>query len=100
MGVKINEIESGFFLTGKGLRQDDPLSPGLFSFVVDVFTKMPFKGGREGLIRGLCPDFVPGGVDCLQYAYADDTLVLFLEKDSRVATNMKWMLNCFNRFLV
>jgi hypothetical protein len=43
---------------------------------------MLLKSGREGLIKGLCPDFVPEGVICLQYA--DDTL-RFLEKDSRIA---------------
>jgi hypothetical protein len=92
VGVKINEVESDFFLTGKGLRQGDPLSPGLFNFVVDVFSKMLSKGGREGLIRGPYPDFVPGGVVCLQCA--DDTL-LFLEKSSRIPTNMKWILTYF-----
>jgi hypothetical protein len=92
--VKINEVECDFFLTGKGLRQGDPLSPSRFNFVVDVFSKMLFKGGNKGLIRGLCPDFVPGGVVCLQYA--DDTL-LFLEKSNSIATNMKWILTCFEQ---
>jgi hypothetical protein len=46
------------------------------------------------LIRGLCPDFVPGGVVCLQYA--DDTL-LFLEKSNEIATNLKWILTCFEQ---
>ncbi|KAK1678559.1 hypothetical protein QYE76_039407 [Lolium multiflorum] len=50
--------------------------------------------GNEGLIRGLCPDFIPGGVVCLQYA--DDTL-LFLEKNNRIATDMKWVLTCFEQ---
>jgi hypothetical protein len=70
------------------------LSPGLFNFVVDVFSKMLLKGGNEGLYRGLCPEFVPGGVVCLQYA--DDTL-LFLEKSNRIATNLKWILTCFEQ---
>jgi hypothetical protein len=53
LGVKINEIESDIFLIGKGLRWRDLLSPGLFNFLVDVFSKMLFKGGREGIIKGL-----------------------------------------------
>jgi hypothetical protein len=94
VGVKINDVESDFFLTGKGLRQGYPLSPGLFNFVVDVFSKMLLKGGNEVLIRGLCPHFVPGGVVCLQY---DDDTLLFLEKSKSIATDMKWFLTCFEQ---
>jgi hypothetical protein len=42
----------------------------------------------------MCPDCVPRGVVCLQYA--DDTM-LFLEKSCRIATNMKWILTCFEQ---
>ena len=75
VGVRINDCESYFFLTGKGLRQGDPLSPLLFNFVGDVFTRMLAKAARGGLISGLLCDFCPGGVFSLQYA--DDTLLFF-----------------------
>jgi hypothetical protein len=39
VGVKLNRLESNFFLTGKGLRQGDPSSPILFDMVVDVLTR-------------------------------------------------------------
>jgi hypothetical protein len=55
---------------------------------------MLVKGTDSGLIRGLCPNFIPGGVVSLQYA--DDTL-LFLEKDVPVAFNLKWILACFEQ---
>ena len=55
---------------------------------------MLVKGTDAGLIRGLCPRFIRGGVVCLQYA--DDTL-LFLEADKDVAINMKWILTCFEQ---
>jgi hypothetical protein len=75
--VKVNDEESNFFLTAKGLRQGDPIAPLIFNCVVNVFFRMLVKGTNSGLIRGLCPNFIPGGVVSLQYA--DDTL-LFLEK--------------------
>jgi hypothetical protein len=86
VGVKVNEVEGEFFLTGKGVRQGDPLAPLLFNTVVDVFTRMLVKGVNAGLIRGLCSNLIPGGVVSLQYA--DDTL-LFLENDREVAVNFK-----------
>ena len=94
VGVKINDTESEFFLTGKGLRQGDPIAPILFNIVVDVFSKMLIRGSEQGLIKGLCPVFNPGGVVCLQYA--DDTL-LFMEKDTSSAVNLKWILTCFEQ---
>jgi hypothetical protein len=94
VGVKVNEVEGDFFLTGKGLRQGDPLAPLLFNTVVDVFSRMLVKGANAGLIRGLCPSLIPGGVISLQYA--DDTL-LFLENNREVAINFKWILTCFEQ---
>jgi hypothetical protein len=61
VGVKLNDVEGDFFLTGKGLRQGDPLAPLLFNFVVDVFSRMVNKGSSSGIIRGLCSHLVPGG---------------------------------------
>jgi hypothetical protein len=55
---------------------------------------MLVKGTNCGLIRGLCPNFILGGVVSLQYA--DDTL-LFLENDPQVALNLKWILTCFEQ---
>jgi hypothetical protein len=95
VGVKINDEESDFFLTRKGLRQGHPIAPLLFNCVVDVYSRMLVKGA-SGLIRGLCPNFSPGGVVSLQYV--DDT-PLFLDKDPEVALNLKWVLTCFEKIL-
>jgi hypothetical protein len=62
VGVRVNDVEGDFFLTGEGLRQEDPLAPLLFNLVVDVFSKMLMKGFNTSLIRGHCPNFIPGGV--------------------------------------
>lgn len=94
VGVKLNNREGNFFVTGKGLRQGDPLSPLLFNLVVDVLTKMLIKASFHNLIKGLCPEVQPGGIICLQYA--DDT-VLFVDKNESTATNLKGILTCFEQ---
>jgi hypothetical protein len=66
----------------------------LFNLVDDVFTRMLMKAAKPGLISGLLPQVVEGGVIGLQYA--DDTL-LFLENDLEKASTMKWLLVCFEQ---
>ena len=94
VAVKINNVLGNYFVTTKGLRQGDPMSPILFNFVVDVFTKMLIKGTSLNLIRGLCPQHCPGGVVSLQYA--DDT-ILFVENNVEVAKKLKTILTCFEQ---
>lgn len=84
--MRINDENSGYFRTGKGLRKGDPLSPLLFNIGADVFTKMISKAADEGLIKGLLTDFSPEGIISLQYA--DDT-ILFLEDNIEYARNLK-----------
>jgi hypothetical protein len=64
---QVNNVERGFFQTGKGLRQGDSLSPLLFNIVVDVLTKMLQKVARDYLIKGLGTELVADGVISLQY---------------------------------
>jgi retron-type reverse transcriptase len=59
VGVKVNDIEGDFFLTGKGLRQGDPIAPLLFNCIVDAFSRMIVKETEGGLISDLCPNFLP-----------------------------------------
>jgi hypothetical protein len=90
--VRINDINSSYFVAGKGLKQGDPISPILFNLVADVFSKILFKAATNHLICGLLPQAIPGGVISLQYA--DDTII-FLQKDLGMARNLKWLLTCF-----
>lgn len=94
VGVRINNVEGNFFITGKGLRQGDPLSPLLFNLVVDVLTKMLMKASHHNIVQGLCEDICPGGVISLQYA--DDT-ILFSSSNFEKASNLKWILTCFEQ---
>jgi hypothetical protein len=76
--------------------QGDPFAPLLFNFVVNIFSKMVTKGASCGMIIGLYPHLVPGGVISLQYAY--DTLI-FLKYNERNANNLKCTLTCFEHVL-
>jgi hypothetical protein len=94
VGVRINDENSDFFLTGKGARQGEPISPVIFNFVADVFTRMLLKAATHGHITGLMQTMTSTWVISMQYA--DDTL-LFLKNDLHSAINLKWLLSCFEQ---
>jgi hypothetical protein len=62
--------------------------------VADVFSRMLMKAAKQGLIIGLLPQVVEGGIISLQYA--DDTL-LFLENNLGKASTLKWLLVYFEQ---
>jgi len=92
--IRMNDENSSYFKHGKGLRQEDPLSPLLFNLVADVFSRMLMKAAKQNLITGLLPQVIDGGIISLQYA--DDTL-LFLENNLEKASTLKWLLVCFEQ---
>lgn len=71
--VKLNNQLGPYFVSHKGVRQGDPLSPILFNFAADCLTKMMQKAQANGLIKGLAKNLIPNGVAILQYA--DDTII-------------------------
>ena len=78
-----------YFMSHKGVRQGDPLSPILFNFVADYLTRMVRQAQRSGQITGLASNLVPHGVAILQYA--DDTIIC-IKEDIDIAKNMKILL--------
>jgi hypothetical protein len=92
--IRINDDNSSYFKPSKWLRQGDPLSPLLFNLVADVFSRMLMKAAKQNLMTGLLPQVIEGGIISLQYA--DDTL-LFLENNLEKASNLKWLLVCFEQ---
>jgi hypothetical protein len=94
VGVRLNDENSEFFLTGRGVRQGDPISPILFNLVADVFTKMLIKAAMHNQITGLMHGMIPTGIVSMQYA--DDTL-LFLKNNLDNVVNLKWILSCFEQ---
>jgi hypothetical protein len=94
VGIKVNNDTGHYFQTRKGLRQGDPLSPILFNLVGDMLAIMIARAKEDGLIGGLIPHLVDGGISILQYA--DDT-ILFLEHDLVKAANLKLILCIFEQ---
>jgi hypothetical protein len=63
--VKLNNKLGPYFMSHKGVRQGDPLSPILFNMVADCLTRMVRKAQSHGLITGLASNMIPGGVAIL-----------------------------------
>ena len=87
--VKINNTLGPYFVSHKGVRQGDPLSPILFNFVADCLSRMIRKAQRNNLICWLADNIIDKGVVILQYA--DDTIIC-LKEDMDKARNMKLLL--------
>lgn len=94
VGIMVNGEDSAYFKPGKGLRQDDPISPLLFNLVGDALSKMLDRASSAGLFRGLMCNFREGGILSLQYA--DDT-VLFSSAETSHLVNLKQILLWFEQ---
>ena len=90
--ITINGTIGKFFRNKRGLRQGDPSSPLIFNFVADALAAMINKARAVGLIKGLVPLLIPGGVSHLQYA--DDTMLMF-EPDDHIIATIKLLLLAF-----
>ena len=89
ISVKINNTTSPYFVSHKGVRQGDHLSPILFNFVADCLTRMIKHAQKNCLVKGLTSNLIENAVAVLQYA--DDTIIC-LENDMGSARNMKLLL--------
>jgi hypothetical protein len=94
VAIKVNDDVGNYFQTLKGLRQGDPLSPMLFNIVADTLAIKIERAKNDGLIEGVIPHLVDGGLSILQYA--DDT-ILFMEHDLEKAQNLKLILLAFEQ---
>lgn len=72
----------GRYFEQKGLRQGDPLSPLLFSLVIDALSTMLNRGKEKGMLEGLGEHMMYKGV--LNVHCSEDT-VLFLKDDIEMA---------------
>ena len=72
--VKVNENLGKYFITHKGLRQGDSLSPLNFDLAADALAIMLDKARENGLVKGVLNEYIPNGVNMLQNA--DDTILV------------------------
>ena len=66
--VKVNENLGKYFCSYKGLRQGDSLSPLNFDLAADALAIMLDKARENGLVKGVLNEYIPNGVNMLQYA--------------------------------
>jgi len=90
--IDLNGERGGFFRSFKGLRQGDPLSPLLFNLVADALSTMLSRASAAGVIQGLVPNLIDGGLTHLQYP--NDT-VIFLSFSSENLLNIRLILSCY-----
>ena len=93
-GIKVNDDVGHYFQTHKGLRQGDPMSPILFNIVADMLAVLIGRAKENGLVGGVVPHLIDGGVSILQYA--EDTII-FMEHDIAKARNMKLVICLFEQ---
>jgi hypothetical protein len=72
VGIKINGIGHNF-QTKKCVRQGDPLSPILFSLIVDMLAILISRSKDLGHVSGVVPHLVNDGLSILQYV--DGTII-------------------------
>ncbi|GJR93536.1 hypothetical protein Tco_0265710 [Tanacetum coccineum] len=90
--ISINGSLHGFFKEKRGLRQGDPLSPYLFTLVMEVFTLMLHRRVRESssfTYHRYCSE-----LELINLCFADD-LFLFAHGDVNSATIIKEALDEF-----
>ena len=92
VSININGEHGPFFKTFRGLRQGDPLSPILFNLIGDALSVILEGANRNGVLEGLAPNLVPGGLTHLQYA--NDT-ILFAKATKENVLALKFLLFCF-----
>jgi hypothetical protein len=68
----------------------------LFNIVADMLAIMIERTKNDGLIEGVIPHLIDGGLSILQYA--DDT-ILFMQHDLEKAQNLKLILSAFEQLL-
>ncbi|KAK5835810.1 hypothetical protein PVK06_011519 [Gossypium arboreum] len=90
--VKCNNILSDIFIPERGLHQGDPLSPYLFLFCMEAFSRMLIHAQENKILRGIRAS--RNGPRINHLLFADDTLLFVRNKKSDVES----LVNMLNNF--
>jgi hypothetical protein len=93
LSISINGNQEGYFKCNRGVRQDNPLSPLLFSLAEDVLSRGLSKlvsDGKLDLIRGTRSVNVPSHT-----LYADDIMVFCKGRNS----NLQALIHLFTHYV-
>ncbi|XP_077222164.1 uncharacterized protein LOC143856008 [Tasmannia lanceolata] len=89
--VLLNGSPKGFFRSSNGLRQGDPLSPLLFSLVMEIFSCLLNTAQALGKIK---TPFSKGNLTINHVMYADDVMI-FISPDMESVAGIKECLQSF-----
>ncbi|KAL4183078.1 hypothetical protein AMTRI_Chr11g96370 [Amborella trichopoda] len=90
--VLVNGSPNGFFKASRGLRQGDPLSPLLFTLVVEGFSLMLKRIEQRSRFNGF--KVAVGGPIISHLQYIDDTLI-FCDANADQAQAISLFLRCY-----
>ena len=90
--ILVNENAKGWVKATRGLRQRDPISSFLFTFIANVLSKMMIRAEESGLIEGFIVS--RGKISASLLQFADDT-IFFSKASSEHLQNLKLILLVF-----
>ena len=93
--VLVNGSAKGWVKASRGLRQGDPLSPFLFTLVVDVLSRLMFRIEEKGLTEGF---FVGRNRTRVLISQFADDIIFFSKTASEHLQNLKIILLVFGQF--
>lgn len=91
----VNDSPIGFFSSTRGLRQDGPMSPFLFVFVIQAFSRIISVLVTNDLKNSfLIGNPVRGALNIFYLLFVDDTL-FFCEVEQNHIQTLRALLLCF-----
>lgn len=92
--VMINGASKDFFPSSRGIRQGNPLSPLLFTLVVDAFSALMAQATSTSIIKGF--NIGRNRVKISHLQFADDT-ICFIRDEEQQISHLKLILQIFEK---